>query len=52
MKLGDGKGSNNGNEIYKLKELRKQNSKFKKKIKALNKKVTQGEENYEGNNRK
>ena len=33
MKLGDGKGSKTGNEIDKLRELRKKNYKFKRNIK-------------------
>ena len=40
VKLGDGRGSNTGNELYKIKELKKQNTMFKRSIKALNKKVT------------
>ena len=39
VKLGDGKVSNTGNDLDKLKELKKQNTKFKSRIKALKKKV-------------
>ena len=40
VKLGDGRGSNTGNELYKINELKKKNTMFKRSIKALNKKVT------------
>ena len=48
MKLGDGKGSKTGNELDNLKDLNKKNSKFKRKIKFLKKKVKQGKEVSEG----
>ena len=41
-----GKGSNTVNELDKIKELNKQNFKFKSKTKALNREVTN--DNYEG----
>ena len=40
VKLGDGNGIKTGNDLDDIKELKKQNPKFKKKIKALKKKVT------------
>ena len=46
MKLGDAKGSKTGNDLDKLKELKKQNSKFKRNTKELKKKFTN--DNYEG----
>ena len=46
VKLGHGKGSNTGNELNKLKELKKKNSKFKRKFKAIKKKAPK--ENNEG----
>ena len=45
-KLGDGNGSKTGNDLDNLKEINQQNSKFKSKIKALNEKVIN--ENNEG----
>ena len=41
MKLGDWKGINTGNDLDKIKYLKRHNSKFKRNIKSLNKKVTQ-----------
>ena len=41
MKLGYGKGSKTGNDLDKTRELNKNNSKFKRNIIALNKKVIQ-----------
>ena len=46
VKLVYGKGSKTGNELDKTKELKKQNPRFKRNIKALKKKVTNS--NYEG----
>ena len=40
MKLGDGKGSNTGNELDNSKDLKKQNFTFKRNIKYLKKKFT------------
>ena len=48
VKLGYGKLSKTGNDIDKLKELKKQNSKFKRNTKDLNKKVTQEKDDNEG----
>ena len=50
VKLGDWKGNKTGNELDRFKELKKQNSRFKRNIKALKKKVTnnndEGYDNY------
>ena len=40
VKLGDGNGIKTGNDLDDIKELKKQNPKFKKKIKELKQKVT------------
>ena len=40
VKLGDGNRSKTGNDMDDIKELKKKNLNFKKKIKALKKKVT------------
>ena len=51
LKVGDEKGSNNTNELDKIKYLKKKNSKLKRNIKALKKKVTndndEGDDNDE-----
>ena len=49
MKLGDGKGSKTGNEIDKIKEIKKKNYKFKRNIKALKKKVTNENDEVDDN---
>ena len=46
VKIGNGKGSQTGNELDKLKELKEKNSKIKRKTKALKKEVTN--DNVEG----
>ena len=40
VKVGDGKWSKTGNDLDKIKEFKKQKSKFKWKIKALKKNIT------------
>ena len=51
VKVGDVKGSKTGNEINKIKKLKRQNSKLKRKIKALNKKVTNDNDEWDDNNK-
>ena len=50
VKLWDWKGSKSGNNIDNLKELEKQNYKFKSKIKLLKKKVTNNNDEGDVNN--
>ena len=51
LKLGNGKGSKTGNKLDKLKELKKKNSKFKRKIKELKKKVTNNNDEGDDNDK-
>ena len=51
VKLGDGKESKTVNELDNIKELKKQNPKFKRKIKAIKKNVTNDHDKGDDNDK-
>ena len=48
LKLGDGKGNKTENKLDKINDLKKYNYKLKRNIKALNREVTQKNDDDEG----
>ena len=51
VKLGGGKGSKNGNELDKLRELKNKKSMFKRSIRALKKNITNGNDEGDDNDK-